>query len=108
MLDSWKEALETLIYGPPTSCRPRDALHAMDRAQRLACVRTVAELRRYYLETRVTALQDVRDRVQRGEVLSPREIEDAAFGLRYLELVTGRRIDARKGNLIAWLLGAVA
>src|SRR5438132_14337926 len=96
MLDAWNLALETLIYGQPSPRRASDAQRVRTRAHELAMVRTVGDLRRHYARLCTTTLYtDLRDVPRRGEVLSPRQIVDAAFGLRHLEILSGRRIDKR-------------
>ena len=105
MLDAWKIALETFAYSPPSPLRERDALRVMARARQLAMVRSVGELRRQYADMhRATLTPVLRDTPRRGEALSPRQIEDAAFGLRHLEIVTGRALDLRARGWIPWLL----
>jgi hypothetical protein len=77
MLDAWKLALETLVYSRPSPQRT----HAIQRVQ-----------------ARVRVLTPVHST---GDL---RQIEDAAFGVRYLELVTGRRVDLAAGQLNPWML----
>jgi hypothetical protein len=105
MLDAWKLALETLVYNRPSPQRT----HAIQRVQAqvrvLAPVGSTGDLRRHYAFLRATSLESSpRDTMRRGEVLSLRQIEDAAFGVRYLELVTGRHVDLATGQLNLWML----
>jgi hypothetical protein len=39
-----------------------------------------------------------------NEVLSPRQIVEAAFGLRHLEIVGDRHLDVRAERLSRWML----
>ena len=105
MLDAWKLALEALIYGPPSPRRTSDAQRVRARAQELATVRSVDDLRGHYARLcTTTPYMHLRDVPRHGEVLSPRQIVDAAFGLRHLEIVSGRRIDMRADSLSRWTL----
>ena len=107
MLDAWKMALEVLVYCAPSPRLELDARCVMARARTLSTVSSVGDLRRQY-HTRACAVArlGLRDTRRGIEVLSPREIEDAAFGLRYLELVMGRPVALRTGRLSGWLLAA--
>ena len=105
MLDAWTIALEALLYSPPSPRRDRDALRVIARARELVELRSVGDLRRRYAGLHAATPDLImRDSPRRGEGLSPRQVEDAAFGLRHLEIVTGRPIDLRAGKLIPWVL----
>jgi hypothetical protein len=104
MLDVWKIALENLLYSPPSPTRERDALRAMARARQLVMLRSLGDLRRHYAHLHA-GKPDLagRDDVHR-DGLSPRQVEDAAFGLRHLEIVTGRPMDPRAREVMPWVL----
>lgn len=105
MVDAWKMALEVLVYGRPSPRRSVDARRVAERARILARVLTVGELRRHYAYVCMTpSYTNLRDVPEHGEMLSPRQIEDAAFGLRYLQLVNGSRIDVQPDRLSPWML----
>jgi hypothetical protein len=105
MLDAWKLALEALLYGPPSPRRTSAAQRVQARAHDLAMIRSVGDLRRHYARLcTTTPYRELRDVPHRDEVLSPRQIADAAFGLRHLEIVSGRHLDVRADRLSRWML----
>ena len=109
MLDTWKMALESLVYGQPSPHRVGDAHYVMAFARKLSTIRSVGELRHKYARLLgLLPLSSLRDADRSQAALSPGQIRDAAFGLRYLELVNGRHIDVRSGSLLPWLLAVTA
>jgi hypothetical protein len=94
-----------LIYGPPSPRRTSDAQRLQTRARELAMMRSVADLRRHYARLcTTTPSRELRDVPHGHEVLSPRQSADAAFGLRHLEIVSGRHLDVRADRLSRWML----
>lgn len=109
MLDTWKMALESLVYGQPSPHRVRDAHQVMALARKLSTIRSVGDLRhRYARLLGLVPLPAPRGADRSLNALSAGQIRDAAFGLRYLELVSGRHIDVRSGSLLPWLLAVTA
>jgi len=105
MLDAWKLALESLLYSPPSPRRTSDAQRVQTRARDLAMMHSVGDLRRHYARLcATTPYRELRDGPHRDEVLSPRQIADAAFGLRHLEIVSGRPLDVCSDRLSRWML----
>ena len=105
MLDAWKLALEALLYGQPSPRRTSDAQRVQACTRDLAMMRSVGDLRRHYARgCTTTPYRELRDVPHRDEVLSPRQIADAAFGLRHLEIVSGRHLDVRADRLSRWML----
>jgi hypothetical protein len=105
MLDAWTLALEALLHSPPSPRRTRCAARVQACARDLAMMRSVGDLRRHYARLCTsTPYRELRDVPHRDEVLSPRQIAAAAFGLRHLEIVSGRRIDMRADSLSRWTL----
>jgi hypothetical protein len=105
MVDTWNMALEALIYARPSWRRSEAARRVTMLARGLAVASSPGDLRRYY--ARVCArpsYMNLRDVPQGGEVLSPRQVADAAFGLRHLEITSGHLIDLEVDQLNAWLL----
>jgi hypothetical protein len=105
MVDAWTLALETLIYARPSWHRSAVARRVTMLARGLAMAGSPGDLRRHY--ARVCArptYSNLRDVTQDGEVLSPRQVADAAFGLRHLEITTGHLIDLGVDQVSAWLL----
>jgi hypothetical protein len=105
MVDAWNMALETLIYARPSWRRSEAARRVTMLARGLAAASSPGDLRQHY--ARVCArpsYMNLRDAPQDGEVLSPRQIADAAFGLRHLEITSGHLIDLGVDQLSAWLL----
>jgi hypothetical protein len=113
MLDSWKMALEDLIYSPPSPRRERDLLRAMRVGRSLGTVGSVAELRSAYMRLlRSSAPLALRETSSRTGETGQRQVVDAAFALRHLELSSGRPLDVRRGSprvaLLAWMLAVAA
>jgi hypothetical protein len=105
MLDAWKLALEALLYGPPSPRRTSAAQRVQARARDLAMMGSVGDLRHHYARLcTTTPFRELRDVPHGNEVLSPRQIVEAAFGLRHLEIVGDRHLDVRAERLSRWML----
>jgi hypothetical protein len=85
--------------------RTSAAQRVQARARDLARMRSVGDLQRHYAGLCTTTLyRELRDAAHLDEVLSLRQIADAAFGLRHLEIVSGRHLDVRAHRLSRWML----
>jgi hypothetical protein len=92
--------------------------HRAARAPRSACRRAPATLScwaRWAICATITQgyarprrFRELRDVPHGNEVLSPRQIVEAACGLRHLEIVGGRHLDVRAERLSRWMLAVAA
>jgi hypothetical protein len=108
MRDVWKSALEWYIY---YADRPRKAKYAMvimAVKDRLSTIQTKTELSRHYMETDGLCEAVVRDLFPGQEWLDCRQTEDVAYGLRCLELSTGKTFDLLRRTPSRWLIETVA
>ncbi len=92
MLDVWKMALENMIHEPARKQQEDDLRRVTIGLRQLGRVQSVTELRRCYA------------RVQSAMAPPSPQILDAAFGLRYLEIVTRRPVNVRACRYLSWLL----
>jgi hypothetical protein len=93
MRDVWKSALEWYIYLRDTERKTKYAVVIMAVKDRLSGLHTRAELVEHYMNTEGLC-ESVVAEVYPGEAwLDMRQTEDVAYGLRCLELTTGKQFD---------------
>ncbi len=108
MRDVWKSALEWYIYCGDDERKAKYALIIMAVKDRLQGVRSKGDLVRHYMETDGLC-EEVVAEVLPGEAwLDVRQTEDVAYGLRCLELSTGKRFDLTRRSPSRWLIETVA
>ena len=108
MRDIWKSALEWYIYYADRQRKAKYARIIMEVKAELAGVQTKADLVRHYMETEGLC-ESVVKRVFTGEEwLDTRQTEDVAYGVRCLELSTGKKIDLLHRTPSRWLIETVA
>ncbi|MGI8826314.1 MAG: hypothetical protein ACR2JC_11835 [Chloroflexota bacterium] len=109
MRDVWKSALEWYIY---YGDRNRKVLYArliMGVKDRLSDIQSKGELARHYMSTDGLCEDVVALLLPADEVwIDHRRTEDVAYGLRCLELSTGKKFDLMRRSPSRWLLETVA
>jgi len=106
--DVWKSALEWYIYDTDRQRKERYATVIMGVKDRLGHISNKGELVRHYMNTDGLCESVVAD-IYPGELwLDARQIEDVAYGLRCLEVSTGKRIDLMRNTPSRWMIETVA
>lgn len=108
MRDVWKSALEWYIYYGDQTRKAKYAQIIMAVKERLQTVRTKAELFDHYMTTERLCEQVVADLFPGEAWLDMRQTEDVAYGLRCLELSTGKRFDLMRRAPSRWLIETAA
>jgi hypothetical protein len=106
--DIWKSALEWYIYYADREGKLRYAAVIMGVKDRLNHISTKGELFRHYMNTDGLCEAVAAD-IFPGELwLDARQTEDVAYGIRCLEISTGKRIDLRRQSPSRWMIETVA
>jgi hypothetical protein len=106
--DVWKSALEWYIYYNDRSRKEQYALVIMAVKDRLGSIKTKGELVGHYMSTEGLC-ESVAQEVFPGELwLDARQTEDVAYGLRCLEISTGKKFDLTRQLPSRWLIETVA
>lgn len=108
MRDVWKSALEWYIYYGDQERKAKYATIVMAVKDHLSGVTNKGELVRHYMSTDGLCESVVAELFPGEQWLDHRRTEDVAYGLRCLEISTGRRIDVTRKTPSRWLLETVA
>lgn len=108
MRDVWKSALEWYIYYGDRSRKAKYAVIVMAVKDRLSGIQTKADLMSHYMNTDGLCESVVAQVFPGEEWLDMRQTEDVAYGLRCLELSTGKRFDLMRQAPSRWLIETVA
>jgi hypothetical protein len=108
MCDVWKSGLEWYIYYTDPARKSKYAMVIMGVKDKLSGIKNKGELTRHY-----TSVDDICEDVVRRlfpgeEWLDIRRTEDCAYGLRWLELSTGRQFDLMRRTPSRWIIETVA
>lgn len=107
MRDVWKSALEWYIYYTDQEKKAKYALVIMRVKERLAAITNKGELARHYMSTDGLC-EEVVSRIFPDEHwLDMRRTEDVAYGIRCLELSTGKKFDLLRRQPSRWLIETV-
>jgi hypothetical protein len=105
--DVWKSALEWYIYYTDQEKKAKYALVIMRVKERLAAITNKGELARHYMSTDGLC-EEVVSRIFPDEHwLDMRRTEDVAYGIRCLELSTGKKFDLLRRQPSRWLIETV-
>ena len=108
MRDVWKSALEWYIYYGDRSRKAKYAMVIMAVKDRLSTIQSKGELVRHYMTTDGVCEDVVAHLFPDEQWLDVRRTEDIAYGLRCLELSTGKRFDLMRQAPSRWLIETVA
>lgn len=108
MRDVWKSALEWYIYYGDRTRKEKYALVIMAVKDRLSSISNKGELSRHYMGTDGLCEEVVAQLFPNEQWLDMRRTEDVAYGLRCLELSTGKRFDLMRRTPSRWLIETVA
>ncbi|MGH2442877.1 MAG: hypothetical protein ACRDFX_06915 [Chloroflexota bacterium] len=108
MRDVWKSALEWYIYYNDRAQKAQYAVVIMGVKDRLGAIQTKGELFRHYMATEGLCEDVVHTIFPNQAWLDYRQTEDVAYGLRCLEIATGKRFDLRRQAPSRWLIETVA
>jgi len=108
MRDVWKSALEWYIYYGDRAGKAKYALIIMGVKDKLTHIQTKAELSQHYMTTEGLCEEVVARLLPNEDWLDSRRSEDVAYGLRCLELSTGKRFDLMRRSPSWWLIETVA
>lgn len=108
MRDVWKSALEWYIYYADRERKLKYARVIMGVKDRLQHISNKGELVRHYMATDGLCESVVADIFPGEEWLDTRQTEDVAYGIRCLELSTGKRFDVTRQQPSRWLIETVA
>lgn len=108
MRDVWKSALEWYIYYADQDKKAKYALVIMGIKDRLRTVQNKGELVHHYMSTDGLCESVVAELLPGEMWLDHRRTEDVAYGLRCLELSTGKHMDVRRRTPSRWLIETVA
>lgn len=108
MRDVWKSALEWYIYYGDRSQKEQYAALIMAIKDRLAGIQNKGELVRHYMSTEGLCEMVLAEMYPGQQWLDCRRTEDVAYGLRCLELSTGKKMDISRRAPSRWLIETVA
>jgi len=108
MRDVWKSGIEWYIYYTNNERKAKFALVIMDIKQQLGHIQTMGDLGRHYATSPGLVSQSVKKLYPRDWWLDTHQAEDVAYGLRCIELSTGKKIDLTKGAPSRWIVETVA
>lgn len=108
MRDVWKSALEWYIYYADRSRKAEYARVIMAVKERLGTIHTKADLVRHYMTVEGVAESVVAEMFPGQVWVDTRQTEDVAYGLRCLEISTGKRFDLMRKAPSRWLIETVA
>lgn len=108
MRDVWKSALEWYIYYADRERKAMYALVIMGVKDRLSAITNKGDLARHYMNTDGLCEEVVAELFPEVAWLDYRRTEDVAYGLRALELSTGKRFDLMRRAPSRWLIETVA
>jgi hypothetical protein len=106
--DVWKSALEWYIYYADPERKSKYAFIIMAVKERLNSIQNKGDLMRHYMNTEGLCESVVAELLPGELWLDHRRTEDVAYGLRCLELSTGKRIDITRRTPSRWLIETVA
>jgi hypothetical protein len=106
--DVWKSALEWYIYFADPEKKLKYALVIMGVKERLTAIQTKADLVSHYMCTDGLCEEVVAQLLPGEPWLDHRRSEDVAYGVRCLELSTGKRFDLTRRTPSRWLIETVA
>jgi hypothetical protein len=106
--DVWKSALEWYIYYTDREKKLKYAYVIMKVTERLQHIKTKGDLFRHYMETEGLCEAVVAEHFPQVAWLDYRRTEDIAYGVRCLELSTGKRFDLLRQAPSRWLIETVA
>jgi hypothetical protein len=104
----WKSALEWYIYYGDRTRKAKYAALIMAVKDRLSDVHTKAELSDHYMNTEGLCESVIAEILPGEQWLDVRQTEDVAYGLRCLELSTGKKFDLNRQAPSRWLIETVA
>lgn len=108
MRDAWKSGMEWYIYYSNGERKAKLARVIMTIKSRLDGLSSMGELVRYYSEDH-QLVHDVSKALYPKEWwLDTLQAEDVAYGLRCIELATGRHVDLAQGMPSRWVVETVA
>jgi hypothetical protein len=106
--DVWKSALEWYIYFSDRQKKMKYAMVIMGVKDQLGEVKTKGELAQHYMANDGLADSVLRRLFPRDEWMDLKATEDVAYGLRCLELSTGKRFNLMRHQPSRWLIETVA
>lgn len=108
MRDAWKSGIEWYIYYSNAERKAKLARVIMEIKSHIDTVATMGDLSRHYAEENHLVHHAVEKLYPRDWWLDTQQAEDVAYGLRCIELATGRRIDLARGTPSRWVVETVA
>lgn len=108
MRDAWKSGIEWYIYYTNPERKAKLARVIMEIKSQLDGIQTIGDLGRHYGGEHHMVQQVVQRLYPQEWWLDTHQAEDVAYGLRCIELATGRRIDLTKGTPSRWVIETVA
>jgi hypothetical protein len=106
--DVWKSALEWYIYYGDRTEKEEYARLIMAIKERLGTVKTKGDLMRHYMNSEGLCEEVLAEVYPGRQWLDCRRTEDVAYGLRCLELSTGKAMDISRRAPSRWLIETVA
>jgi hypothetical protein len=108
MRDVWKSALEWYIYYTDRPKKSKYALVIMAVKDELSALTNKGDLQRHYANNEGLCEKAAGRLFPEEHWLDVRRIEDVAYGLRSLELSTGKKFDLVRQAPSRWLIETVA
>jgi hypothetical protein len=108
MRDVWKSGLEWYIYYADRSRKAKYAMIIMGVKDRLQDIKTKGDLAHHYMNTDDLCESVVRELFPGELWIDNRRTEDVAYGLRCLELSTGKKFDLMRQAPSRWLIETMA
>jgi hypothetical protein len=108
MRDVWKSGLEWYIYYTDRARKAKYALVIMAVKDRLSHIATKGDLAEHYMSTDGLCEEVIAELFPNEQWLDTRRTEDVAYGLRCLEISTGKRFDLMRQAPSRWLIETVA
>ncbi len=107
MRDVWLSGLEWFSYYTHRQRKPRFTAIIMDMKAALAGITSVDELAQHYVSGHTLCHASVARLFPNDWWLETQQAEDTAYGLRCIELTTGKSVDLGQGLPSRWLLATV-
>jgi hypothetical protein len=106
--DAWKSGIEWYIYYTKPERKAKLARVIMAIKHQLDDIESTGDLARHYTEEHDMVRQAVRRLYPGDWRLETQQAEDVAYGLRCIELATGRSFDLMRGVPSRWVVETVA
>lgn len=108
MRDAWKSGIEWYMYITNSERKAKFGHVIMTVKNQLRSINTVGDLLHHYTEPSSLVRDTAKRLYPQDWWLATQQVEDAAYGLRCIEISTGRTVDLAHGMPSRWFVETVA